>query len=197
MEKLFKKVLYMTNDPDLTLLSNIRTTLDANPGAKQREIAAGMGLSLGMTNAVLRRFANKGWIMSKKISARNIRYILTPDGMNELAHRSYNYVRRTFKEVRDCGTAVEQRIMQAKEQGCTKVLLYGESDIAFIIEWACRRAGVEFVQMSVPEKWTSPPDGGLGIVGETVDPALMEKLRAQGWNSVYDTAAAGTGAIQR
>jgi DNA-binding MarR family transcriptional regulator len=178
----------MNAEPDLVLLSNIKTTLAANPGAKQREIAAGMGVSLGMTNIVLRRFAGKGWIMAKRLSARNIRYILTPEGMNELAHRSYHYMRRTFTEVRECAAAVEAHIMQAKTHDCTNVVLYGQSDIAPIIEWAAKRAGMEFEQVLQPDGKTGVPEKALGIVGECADNDAADTLTAQGCVSVYDVA---------
>lgn len=178
----------MSAEPDLVLLSNIKSTLSANPGAKQREIAAGMGVSLGMANIVLRRFAGKGWIMAKRLSARNIRYILTPEGMNELAHRSYRYMRRTFTEVRECASAVEANIMQAKVHGCTKVVLYGESDIALIIEWAAKRAGLEFEQVLQPDGKAVVSAATLGITGECIDNDAADTLRAQGCVSVYEVA---------
>lgn len=178
----------MNTEPDLVLLSNIQTTLTANPGAKQREIAAGMGVSLGMTNIVLRRFANKGWILAKRLSARNIRYALTPEGMNELAHRSYRYMRRTFTEVRECAAAVELHVMRARARGCTQIILYGESDITLIIEWAAARAGLEFVQMPVPEQAAEVPAGTLGIIGESAGCAAAERLREPGFVSVYEIA---------
>ena len=180
----------MSAEPDLVLLSNIKSTLSANPGAKQREIAVGMGVSLGMANIVLRRFSSKGWIMAKRISARNIRYILTPEGMNELAHRSYHYMRRTFTEVRECAAAVETHIMQVKVRGCTRVVLFGESDIALVIEWAAKRAGLEFKQVKVPEMEmeTALHPEVFGIVGECADGAAVEALMALGCVSVYEVA---------
>jgi len=33
-----------------------------------------VGLSLGMTNAILKRLAAKGWITVRKVNNRNIRY---------------------------------------------------------------------------------------------------------------------------
>lgn len=178
----------MSAEPELLLLSHIQTTLTANPEAKQREIAAELGLSLGMTNIVLRRFANRGWILAKRLSARNIRYALTVEGMNEIAHRSYRCLRRTFAEVRNCRAAVEKYVMQAKVQGCTKVCLYGESDIAFIIEWAARSAGLEFVQMPAPEEAAGMRTDTLGITGEGTDDAAAERLGEKGCVSVYEMA---------
>jgi len=178
----------MTADTDSILLSHIHTTLAVNPEAKQREIAAGMGLSLGMTNIVLRRFATKGWVLAKRLSARNIRYALTPDGMNELAHRSYHYMRRTFTEVRECGSAVEKCITGAKARGCTRVVLYGESDIAFIVEWAAKRAGLEFVQVLQPEQGAGVPVNALGIIGECANEGAADTLKALGCVNVYEVA---------
>ena len=126
--------------------------------------------------------------MVKRLSARNIRYILTPEGMNELAHRSYHYMRRTFTEVRECAAAVEAHIMQTKAFDSTKVVLYGESDIALIIEWASKRAGLEFEQVLQPDGKTGVPEKVPGIVGECADSAAAETLTAQGCISVYDVA---------
>jgi hypothetical protein len=171
---------------DYILLSNMNSTLSANPGAKQREIATGMGLSLGMTNIVLRKFAAKGWVLVKRLSPRNVRYALTPEGMNELTHRSYSYMRRTFAEVRDCGAAVEIRIAEARKSGYTKVELYGESDIAFIFEWACRLAGLEFVQKKdIPG---TVPEGTLCITGERADTFTAERIKALGGIDVFEAA---------
>ena len=122
------------------------------------------------------------------VSVRNIRYILTPEGMNELAHRSYRYMRRTFTEVRDCAAAVEMHIMQAKARDCTKVVLYGESDIALIIEWASKRAGLEFEQILQPDGKTGVPEKALGIVGECADNDAADTLKARGCVSVYEVA---------
>jgi hypothetical protein len=104
--------------------------------------------------------------MIKKISPRTARYVLTPDGLNELAHRSYRYMKRTFSEVKTMSAAVESRIAQAKADGFTEVILYGDSDIAFIIEWACERVGLRFLQKNITERISDRYAGALSIIGE-------------------------------
>ena len=79
---------------DLTQLSKLDYLLKERPNASQRDIAKAIGMSLGMTNSLLKRFSDKGYLYLK-ISQRNIQYILTPAGMNELTHRSYRYFKRT------------------------------------------------------------------------------------------------------
>ena len=56
----------MEQDSELQFLSNVHNALSKNSEANQRELAAYSNLSLGMTNALLRRFADKGWLYMKK-----------------------------------------------------------------------------------------------------------------------------------
>ena len=91
----------MENSKDLTVLSNVHQTLLSSPNASQRDISKALNMSLGMTNSILKRFVDKGWMCIHKISARNIKYVLTPEGLKEVAKRSYNYIKRTIKNVYD------------------------------------------------------------------------------------------------
>ncbi len=61
--------------------------LQHDSGAKQRELARAVGMSLGMTNALLKRLAAKGFITMKKANSRKIQYVITPEGMQEAARR--------------------------------------------------------------------------------------------------------------
>src|SRR5574344_697527 len=125
------------SDSDLSILSDINTTLSQNPDATQRDIAAQNGLSLGMTNAILRRFSAKGWILTKQISAKKICYMLTPEGMQLLAKRSYHYIQRTFDVINEYRNAVMDFVQGKKDDGITEIILIGNSDMEFLIEYAC------------------------------------------------------------
>jgi hypothetical protein len=180
----------MHTDSDITILSDIQQTLEQNPDASQREIAQKSSLSLGMTNAVLRRFADKGWIMMKKLSSHTIRYVLTPTGMNALVRRSMNYMQRTFSEIREYGETVRRCIQKAKASGCTQAVLYGESDITFLIDYACREAGLPFRIIREPEQSSAAGSktaaGIFCIIGEHADSVTAKALQQQGWTTVYD-----------
>jgi len=41
-----------------------------------------VGLSLAMTNAILRRLVKKGWLKIKKVNNRNMQYIVSPKYAN-------------------------------------------------------------------------------------------------------------------
>ena len=80
-----------STEKELTLLVQIER--DAH--ISQRDLAKGVGLSLGMTNAILKRLVTKGLLMVQKINNRNIRYIVTAKGIEAITRRSYRFFRRT------------------------------------------------------------------------------------------------------
>lgn len=136
----------MEHDSDLNLLSQVQKTLNQNPNANQRELAKSANLSLGMTNALLRRFTDKGWLYMKKISTRNIQYVLTSDGINELARRSSRYFKRTARLMRDYITKV---IADSVNDGCKQVLIVGETDLMFLFDFACTDARIKLYKTTM------------------------------------------------
>ena len=64
---------------------------------RQRDIAKIIGVSLGMTNAILKRLINKGWLQIKKINNRNVNYIVSPKGIEELTRRSFRFFKSMIK----------------------------------------------------------------------------------------------------
>jgi len=179
----------MTDNSEADILYSVNQTLQTSPNSSQRDFAKATNLSLGMTNALLKRFAEKGWIMMKKVSPRTIRYALTPDGMNTLAERSKNYMSRTFRNIRECTESMERVVMESMQRGCSQVVLYGESDIAFIIEYACSKYGVQFCKAGVPScsdvAVASKQPNVLAIVGEQVGEGDATTLCAGGAMNVF------------
>lgn len=134
----------MQNPKEITLLTNVHETLLSSPEASQRDISKALNMSLGMTNNILKRFVEKGWLCMNKVSARNIRYVLTPDGLKEVARRSYNYIKRTIKNVHDYKELILDFVGKQKFLGIKNIVLLGEDDITFIIEYACQKNNLSF-----------------------------------------------------
>jgi predicted transcriptional regulator len=129
-------------DKELIILEQIQN----NPHVSQRDLASVAQASLGMTTAILKRFVAKGLITMKKVNNRNIHYILTAEGIDEVSKRSWGYFKRTIKNVVVYQDAINEIVVQAKEQGFEEVLLKGESDMAFIIEHVCHKHSIPFRQ---------------------------------------------------
>ena len=62
----------------------------------QRTIADRAGISLGMTNLIIKRLIGKGYIKAKQLDKRKIQYLITPKGFSEKANKSYNFALKTI-----------------------------------------------------------------------------------------------------
>jgi DNA-binding MarR family transcriptional regulator len=118
---------------------------------RQRDLARIVGVSLGMVNAILRRLSKKGLLTVHKINNRNIAYAVTPEGMEAIAKRSYRYLRRTIKNVVDYRDTIEAIVRAAKHDGFGRLVLVGESDLAFIVEHFCWKWSLPYATSAASE----------------------------------------------
>ncbi len=127
-------------EKELEVLEQIYVRQDV----RQRDLAQGIGLSLGMTNAILKRLTQKGFLTVRKVNNRNIAYAVSPVGVDAIARKSYRYLKRTIKHVVDYKQAIEDVISAAADSGYTEVALVGPSDLDFIVEHLCGKHGLAY-----------------------------------------------------
>ncbi len=136
-----------TSDKEAIILEHIYY----NDSLKQRELADKAGISLGMTNAILKRLIEKGWLMTKRLNSRNISYVVSPAGIEEIFKRSYRYFKRTIDNVKLYKEKIEQLVQEAIEAGYKTVALVGKSDLDFILEYECGKAGIALLRVDDKE----------------------------------------------
>lgn len=137
--------LDISNDHEYEVLAHIHQ----HEQVKQRDIAGAIGLSLGMTNAILKRLAGKGFITMRRINSRNIHYLVTPTGVDVIAKRSYRYLRRTVGHIVRYKERMRTLFREAaadppEGRGVRTVVLVGESDLDFLVEWCAAKEGLAF-----------------------------------------------------
>lgn len=154
-------------DHEFDLLQELSAAAERQP--RQRDLAQALGMSLGMTNSILKRLANKGLVSLKKLDGRTIQYVVTPAGTRELARRSYRYMRRTIGNVVRWKDVIDDTVMQARSQGHAGILLAGSSDLAFMVEHSCQRHGLDYRHMGNPDS-LKPGCHGMVIAAESIDP---------------------------
>ena len=142
----------ISSDTEYVILENIYDSASQKEPIRQRDLAQIAGASLGMTNSILKRLAQKGWISVKKLNSRNIQYAVTIEGINEIIHRSYRYFKNTIRNVVYFREILENLILQASRKGSAGVILVGNSDLDFIIEHTCHRHGLRFIRISITEE---------------------------------------------
>lgn len=130
---------------------------------KQRDLAQIVGLSLGMTNAIIKRLIKKGWLKARKINERNIHYVVSPLGIEEIAKRSYRYFKRTIKNVVYYKEAIDKFFNNIAGDGYKGVILIGESDLDFIIDHLCQKHDLSFKCGSIQNSSRSSNNGSEGF----------------------------------
>ncbi len=150
-------------EKELAILEKIHKSKDS---IKQRDLAKIAGLSLGMTNAILKRLIEKGLVTVKKINNRNIRYAVSPSGIEAISAKSYGFLKRTIKNVVIYKEAIEDLVDEIKEMGYGKITLVGKSDLDFIIEHVCMKKTISFSKSSGEEVGSD----SFYIFSESIDP---------------------------
>lgn len=164
-------------EQDLATLQVISETLKEEPQASQRTLAKKANMSLGMMNAILGRFVERGWIMLTNVNGRKLAYAVTPDGISELAKRGKSFALRTFKLANVYSETFCKEFLEAKVAGKTKVVLYGDSYIKFIIKYACSEVGLDFEQKETSAKVLAEE---VCLAGELNDEDVQDKLIKNG-----------------
>ena len=164
-------------EQDLATLQVISETLNEESQASQKTLARKANMSLGMMNAILGRFVERGWIMLTNVNGRKLAYAITPDGLTELANRGKKFALRTFKLANVYSEAFCKKFMEAKASGKTKVILYGDSYIKFIIKYACNEVGLDFEQKDTSATILIDE---VCLAGELNDDDVQKKLIEKG-----------------
>lgn len=140
-------------EQDAQILKNIQQTLTQDPNANQRTLAQNSNISLGQMNAVLKRCMERGWIAVKNLNMKKVCYYLTPEGLEEVRVRSCRYMKNTFSLMNEYAGKMQNVLQQAKDEGKTKVILVGKSNIDFLIEYTCEKTGLLFenIEQNVEE----------------------------------------------
>lgn len=173
--------IYYNSDEEL--LENINKTLTVNPAASQRTIAENCNISLGMANAVLKRFVERGWIMVRNLNSSKLAYALSEEGMRTLAGRSKKYIQKTFGLINEYSGEIVNKIQQAKDEGKTEVILCGNSYIKFLIEYACQSCEMNFTVLNSNENVNN---NALKLIGELTSEEVIQNYEKIGFVNVMN-----------
>jgi DNA-binding MarR family transcriptional regulator len=134
-----------TTDHEYAILENIyNSSRQQSSSIKQRDLARIVGISLGMTNSVIKRLAQMGWVTIRRINSRNIQYIISAEGIEEIARRSYRFLKRTIKNIVLYRETVQHFLLAVQKNDFKELVLVGPSDLDFIIEDACSKMQLRF-----------------------------------------------------
>jgi len=103
--------------------------LQENENTTQRKISKRTGLSLGAVNLLLKKMVRKGLIKIEKLNARTVRYILTPQGIQEKSRLTYRYIRNSYRQILKINKTLDYLLAEwGPELNSAPVIIFGPSD---------------------------------------------------------------------
>ena len=121
---------FIIDERELRIIEEI----SQNQNLTQRKISHKLGLSLGMTNIILKRLASKGYIKVEELNRRKVQYILTPKGFAEKTKKSYRYFLKTIHSLQEMKKKIQHLILMEYKEGKTSFIILGDNELADIVE---------------------------------------------------------------
>lgn len=107
----------------------------------QRKISHQIGLSLGMTNIIMKRLIAKGYVKVKGLDRRRVQYILTPRGFAEKVRKTHRYLLRSIDTLRKVKEKIQDTVLEYYERGEKNFTILGKGEFVDIVEISLRDMG--------------------------------------------------------
>jgi DNA-binding MarR family transcriptional regulator len=142
----------------------------------QRTIASRAGISLGMTNLIIKRLIMKGYVKAKQLNQKKIQYLLTPKGFSEKAKKSYNFTIKTVDMFKALRLKIRKLIEENFDKGASSVTIIGNTELAEIAELTLRNMNLPGVTYTRKE----PDQSGAEEIFLVFEKPGKEKLSSVG-----------------
>lgn len=136
----------------------------------QRDISNEVGISLGMVNLLLKKFAKTGLIKAERLNGNKVKYMLTPSGFSYLSKKTVDYISRSYKAV----LKIQNHMLSVIEENYSPgeiVLIYGKhDDIGEILVDLLKTHGYTYKWIEEPQEnlkyvqWQDAGDEGIFIL---------------------------------
>lgn len=143
-----------TEDYEFKIIDEIGKDLNTT----QRRISHQIGLSLGMTNLIMKRLIAKGYVKVKGLNRRNVQYILTPRGFAEKVRKTHRYLLRTIDTLKTVKEKIQDTVLEYYEKGERNFIILGKGELADIVEISLRDIGkrdLRYSRARTPEEVNS------------------------------------------
>ncbi len=144
--------------------------ISRNPKLSQRDISRDAGLSLGLTNILINRLAKKGYLKAKKLKARRIRYMITPEGLKEKTKKTYRFMKKSLKAVSSLRGTIENYALVRYKEGIKIFIIIGHGELSDIAELTLRAMHLEGISIEKKQKFNGSRQGAvLNAAPEKID----------------------------
>ncbi len=123
-----------------------------NNALSQREVSSNTGLSLGMTNFLIKKMIKTGLIKIHQLNKKKIRYLLTKQGFVEKTNKSYKFILKTLNRYKSIEENISNLILSEYNKGKRIFYIVGKNDISNILENSIKKLQLKGVSFQTINK---------------------------------------------
>ena len=127
----------------------ILAEIERGKGVTQRSLSKRLGIALGLTNSLIRRLVNKGYVKIVNVRPNRVKYLITPAGIAEKARATRSYLARTVNLYLETRQHIHDGLIAATGTGNgnrpVRVVFYGAGEIAEIAFMCLQETDLELV----------------------------------------------------
>lgn len=144
-----------TDNKEKAVTMELLQAIEQRSDVTQRDLAAGLGVALGLANAYLKRCIHKGLVKVSQAPANRYLYYLTPKGFAEKSKLTAEYLTNSFEFYRLTSRAYAQLMRACEQQNQRHVILCGMSELAEIASLRAQENSIEILGVFDPEAGTN------------------------------------------
>ena len=114
----------------------ILAEIERGKAVTQRSLSKRLGIALGLTNSLIRRLVNKGFVKVVNVRPNRVKYLITPTGIAEKARATRSYLARTMGLYTQTRQHIQAGLLAAAKdsngQGRLRIVFYGAGEMAEI-----------------------------------------------------------------
>jgi DNA-binding MarR family transcriptional regulator len=146
--------------------------------SNQRDLSKHMELSLGMTNMLLRRLVEKGFIRIRQLNKKKVEYLLTPKGFAEKMRKSVKYTLKTINSIGLIKDRLQTVVRKLYDQGERRFFILGRSDLVGLAAVAFQEGDFsECAMTTIKELPAGHIDGVVLICTEKFDKTQLNSTK--------------------
>jgi len=107
--------------------------IEYNENITQRQLAKLASVSVSMINTYLNDYEDKGYIIKDVISSKNIKYKLTPKGIERKRYLNIGYLNSSYQIYMDAKKEVRKFIKDIINKGYKDIIFYGAGEVSEIL----------------------------------------------------------------
>jgi DNA-binding MarR family transcriptional regulator len=130
------------------------TVLDAvarDQHITQRNLAAQLGIALGLTNIYLKRLIRKGYIKCINVQSNRLLYLITPQGIAEKSRLTYEFMDYSLQLYREVRQHLSEVLRPCQDDGAQRIAVFGTGEAAELAYLSLREQGLEPVAIFAAE----------------------------------------------